>query len=165
MTLLAQAIEALRTTYQKLKSAFENQSADERRSELLKRMADAANSVPALVDGYLATRDEFNLLVANYAEKLVSQRGLYQSKQAEYQSIFQDIKPTGEEIAQTGLELPRRTMAAATYFNNPPMGTFTEAVDLAENLLIAKLNKEAQAKRQAQYKSRTTAQTSALSTR
>jgi hypothetical protein len=159
MTLLAQAIEALRTTYQKLKSAFENQSADERRSELLKRMTDAANSVPALVDEYLATRDEFNLLAANYAEKLVSQKRLYQSKQAEYQSIFQDIKPTDEEIAQTGLELPYRTMAAATFFNNPPMGTFTEAVDLAENLLVAKLNKEAQAKRQAEYKSRTAART------
>jgi hypothetical protein len=165
MTLLAQAIEALRTTYQKLKSAFENQSADERRSELLKRMTDAANSVPALVDDYLTTRDEFNLLVENYAEKLVSKMRLYQSKQAEYQSIFQDIKPTDEEIAQTGLEMPRRTMAGASYFNHPPMGTFTEAVSLAENLLIAKLNKEAQAKRQADGNLLRAAQNSALSTR
>ncbi len=42
-------------------------------------------------------------------------------------------------------------MASATYFNHPPMGTFTEAVALAENLLAAKINRAAQAKRMAQY--------------
>jgi predicted nuclease with TOPRIM domain len=165
MTLLAQAIEALRTTYQKLKSAFENQSADERRSELLKQMTDAANSVPALVDGYLKTRTELHELVSKHAEKLVDKAEAYRAKQIEYRTILAKLEPTDEEIAQTGLDQRTRTMAAATYFNKPPMGTFTEAVDLAENLLIAKLNKEAQAKRQAEYKSRTAAQTSALSTR
>jgi hypothetical protein len=74
------------------------------------------------------------------------------------------LKPTGEEIAQTGLEMPRRTMAGASFFNHPPMGTFTEAVSLAENLLIAKLNKEAQAKRQADGNLLRAAQTKALST-
>ncbi len=42
-------------------------------------------------------------------------------------------------------------MAAATYFNHPPMGTFTEAVAVAEKLLAAKLNRAAQAKRMAEY--------------
>ncbi len=42
-------------------------------------------------------------------------------------------------------------MAAATYFNHPPMGTFTEAVALAENLLAAKLNRAAQTDRAAKY--------------
>lgn len=152
ITLLSQAIEALRATYQRLKSAFENQSADERRSELLKQMVSTANEVPSLVDDYLLTRTEFHEIVSKYAEKLVDKAETYRARQISYRSIVSQLEPTEAEIQATGLDQKTRTMAAATYFNHPTTGIFDEAVALAENLLAAKLNKEAQAKRQAEYK-------------
>ena len=155
LTLLSQAIEALKATYQKLKSAFEHQSAQERRTELLKQMATAANEVDPLVNDYLKTRSEFHELVSDYAEKLIVKGETYRKKQAEYQSIVRELKPTGAEMQESGLEQKTLTMASATYFNHPPMGTFTEAVALAENLLAAKINKAAQAKRQADFSART----------
>jgi hypothetical protein len=128
-------------------------------------MTDAANSVPALVDDYLSTRTEFHEIVSKYAEKLIDKGETYRKKQIEYRAIIAELEPTDTEIQETGLEQKTRTMAAATYFNHPTTGIFDEAVALAENLLIAKLNKEAQAKRQADGNLRRAAQTSALSTR
>jgi hypothetical protein len=150
MTLLAQAIEALKATYQKLKSAFENQSADERRTELLKQMASTANEVPSLVNEYLETRTEFHEIVSKHAEKLIDKAEAYRAKQIEYRRIVSDLEPTDAEIEGTGLEQKTRTMAATTYFNHPPL-EYGEAITLAENLLAAKLNKEAQAKRRAEF--------------
>jgi uncharacterized coiled-coil protein SlyX len=155
LTLVSQAIEALKATYQKLKSAFDNQSAQERRTELLKQMATAANEVEPLVNDYLQTRNEFNDVVSKYAETLINKATAYRNKQAEYQSIVRELQPTDAEIQESGLEQKTLTMASATYFNHPPMGTFTEAVALAENLLAAKINKAAQAKRQAEFSART----------
>lgn len=151
LTLVSQAIEALKATYQKLKSAFEMQSAMERRAELLKQMATTANEVPTLVNDYLETRREFHEIVADYAEKLIAKGEIYRDKQAEYRSIVAELNPTESEIQESGLEQKTRTMAATTHINHPSMGTFTEAVALAENLLAAKLNRAAQAKRQAEY--------------
>ncbi len=154
LTLVSQAVEALKTTYQKLKSAFERQSAAERRAELLKQMAITANQVPTLVDEYLETRSQFHEIVSNYAEKLISKGEAYRTKQLEYRAIINELQPTDVEIAQSGLDQRTRTMAAATYFNHAPMGTFTEAVALAENILAAKLNRAAQVKRTAEAKAR-----------
>jgi uncharacterized coiled-coil protein SlyX len=157
LTLLSQAIEALKATYQKLKSAFDNQSAQERRTELLKQMATTANEVEPLVNDYLQTRNEFNDVVSKYAETLINKATAYRNKQAEYQSIVRELKPTGAEIQESGLEQKTRTMASATYFNHPSTGTFDEAIALAENLLAAKLNRIAQTKRQSDYNSMKTA--------
>ncbi len=151
LTLYSQAIESLRATYQKLKSAFDNQSAEERRTELLKQMATAANEVQPLVNDYLKTRLEFHEIVADYAESLISKAETYRKKQAQYQSIVAELKPTAAEIQESGLDQRTRTMAAAHYFNHPSTGNFDEAVALAEKLLAAKLNRAAQAKRTAEY--------------
>jgi uncharacterized coiled-coil protein SlyX len=150
LTLFSQAIEALKATYQKLKSAFEKQSAEERRTELLKQMTAAANSVPILVDDYLKTRSEFHEIVADYAEKLIGKAEAYRKKQIEYQSIVGELKPTGAEIQESGLEQRTRTLASATFFNHPAL-EYGEAIQTAENLLAAKINRAAQAKRQADY--------------
>ncbi len=156
LTLFSQAIEALKATYQKLKSAFEAQSADEKRTELLKQMATSANEVEPLVNDYLKTRLEFHEIVAAYAEKLISKTETYQKKQVEYQSIVTELKPTGAEIQESKLEQKTLTMATATYFNHPAL-EYGEAIKLAENLLAAKLNRAAQAKRQSDYNSMKTA--------
>jgi chromosome segregation ATPase len=150
LTLFEQAIESLNATYQKLKSAFENQSAREGRAELLKQMADAANQVQPLVDQYLETRSEFHGIVSDYAIKLVEQASTYQAKQAQYQSIVSQLEPTGGEIQESGLDQKTRTMAAAHYFNHAPL-EYGEVIALAERLLAAKLNKAAQAKRTAAH--------------
>jgi DNA repair exonuclease SbcCD ATPase subunit len=155
LSLYERTIESLRATYQRLKSAFENQSEAEDRREQIKKMTDAANSVEPLLNDYLQTRNEFNDVVSKYAETLINQATAYRNKQAEYQSIVRELKPTGAEIQESGLEQKTLTMASATYFNHPPMGTFDEAVALAENLLAAKINKAAQAKRQAEFSART----------
>jgi hypothetical protein len=149
-TLIEQAIEALRTTYQKLKSAFESQSADEQRTELLKQMAITANEVPSLVDDYLKTRTEFHEIVSKYAEELIGKGETYRKKQLEYRAIVAELQPTDEEIARCGLEQKARTMAATTYFNHPPL-EYGEAIQITENILAAKLNKAAEAKRRAEF--------------
>jgi len=156
LTLLSQAIEALKATYQKLKSAFEHQSAQERRTELLKQMATTANEVEPLVNQYLETRSEFHELVSDYAEKLIVKGETYRKKQAEYQSIVRELKPTGAEIQESGLEQKTLTMAAATYFNHPPL-EYDQVIKTAEMLLAAKLNRIAQNKRQSDYNSMKTA--------
>ncbi len=154
LTLVSQGLESLKAIYQKLKSAFERQSAEERRGELLKQMASAANEVPTLVNDYLETRTEFHEIVSKYAEKLISKGEAYRTKQIEYRAIVAELQPTDEEIAQSGLDQRTRTMAATGFINHPPMGTFTEAVALAENLLMAKLDTEARTKRITQEKAR-----------
>jgi uncharacterized phage infection (PIP) family protein YhgE len=150
LSLYERTIESLRATYQKLKSAFETQSAQERRAELLKQMAAAANEVEAGVNQYLETRSEFHTVVSDYAEKLVKRASAYQKKQAEYQSIVSELKPTAAEIQESGLDQKTRTMAAATYFNHEPL-EYGEVISRAENQLAAKLNRAAQAKRTAAY--------------
>ncbi len=163
-TLIEQAIESLRATYQKLKSTFERQSADERRVELLERMRATANEVPSLVDDYLSTRTEFHEIVSKYAEKLIDKGETYRRKQIEYRKIISELEPTDEEIAQCGLEQKTRTMASATYFNHPPMGTFTEAVALAESLLAAQIDKANRRKRIAESNAARAVSSSATST-
>ncbi len=154
MTLLAQGLESLKAMFERLKSAFERQSAEERRGELLRQMATTANEVEPLVDDYLKTRNEFHELIKKYAENLFSNAETYRSKQLEYRAIVAELKPTDEEIQASGLDQKTRTMASATYFNHPSAGFFTEAVALAENLLAAKLHKEASQRRIASAKAR-----------
>jgi hypothetical protein len=156
LSLYERTIESLRATYQRLKSAFDKQFEADSRGELLERMKATANEVEPLVNSYLDTRNEFNEIVAGYAEKLINKSEAYRNKQAEYQAIVRELKPTDAEIQESGLEQRTRTLAATGYINHPPMGTFTEAVVLAENLLAAKINKEAQAKRRAEYNALTT---------
>jgi uncharacterized coiled-coil protein SlyX len=154
LTLFEQAIESLNATYQKLKSAFENQSAREGRAELLKQMAMAANEVEPLVNDYLKTRSEFHEIVSDYAEKLVRQASAYQNEQAKFQSINAQLKPPASN-SEIQISDTARRLASATYFNHAPLGTFDEAVSVAEKLLSAKLNRAAQDKRQAEYRART----------
>ncbi len=153
LTLLAQAIEALKTTYQRLKSAFERQSAEERRGELLKQMAFAANAVSPLVDDYRRARSEFGLIAAQHAEILVAKAEKYRAKQIEFQSIVRELQLTSEEILELGIEQKTLTMAATGFINHPPI-EYGEAVALAENLLLAKLHKEASQRRIASAKAR-----------
>ncbi len=151
LSLYERTIESLRATYQRLKTAFENQSEAEARREQIKKMTAAANDVEPLVNDYLQTRNEFNDVVSKYAETLINKATAYRNKQAEYQSIIRELKPTGAEIQESRLEQKTLTMAATSHINHPPMGTFTEAVALAENLLAAKLNRIAQAERTAKF--------------
>jgi hypothetical protein len=150
LSLYERTIESLRATYQRLKSAFEKQSAQESRTDLLKQMAMAANEVQAGVNQYLETRSEFHDLVSDYAEKLVKQASAYQKQQASYQSIVSELKPTAAEIQESGLDQKTRTMAAATYFNHAPL-EYGDVISRAEAQLAAKLNKAAQAKRMAAH--------------
>jgi uncharacterized coiled-coil protein SlyX len=150
LTLISQAIEALKATCQRLKSAFEKQSAQEKRTELLKRMTTSANAVEPLVDDYLKTRNEFHEIVADYAEKLINKAETYRKKQIEYRAIVGELKPTAAEIQESGLAQMTRTMAEATYFNHPPL-EYGEAIHIAENQLAVKLNRAAQAKRTAEF--------------
>jgi archaellum component FlaC len=151
LTLISQAIEALKATYQKLKSAFNEQSETERRAELLKQMATAANEVPALVDEYLKTRLEFHEAVADYAKTLLGKRTAYQNKQIEYQTLASELKPTPAELQNCELSEKTLQMASATYFNHPSAGIFTDVVSLAENTLGAKLDSIAQERRTAKF--------------
>ncbi len=153
LTLVSQAIEALKTTYQKLKSAFERQSADERRGELLQQMAFAANAVSPLVDDYRRARSEFGLIAAQHAEILVAKAEKYRAKQIEFQSIVRELQLTSEEILELGIAQKTLTMAATGFINHPPL-EYGEAVSLAENLLAAKINKEAASKRITEAKAR-----------
>ncbi len=155
LSLFERTIESLKSTFEKLKSAFENQSEAEARREQIKKMTAAANEVQAGVIQYLETRSEFHTVVSDYAEKLVKQASGYQNKQAEYQSIVEQLKPTAAEIQETNLDQRTRTMAAARYFNHAPL-EYGEVIALAERLLAAKLNKAAQAKRTAVYNARKT---------
>ncbi len=153
LTLISQAIEALKTTYQKLKSAFERQSIDERRGELLRQMAFAANAVEPLVDDYRRARSEFGLIAAQHAEILVAKAEKYRAKQIEFQSIVRELQLTSEEILELGIEQKTLTMAATGFINHPPI-EYGEAVALAENLLLAKLHKEAAQRRIASAEAR-----------
>jgi uncharacterized coiled-coil protein SlyX len=154
LTLVSQAVEALKTTYQKLKSAFERQSIEERRGELLKQMTDAANAVEPRIDDYRRARSEFGLIAAQHAEILVAKAEKYRAKQIEFQSIVRELQLTTEQILELGIEQKTLTMAATGFINHPPIGIFTEAVALAENLLMAKLDKQAASKRIVEAKAR-----------
>jgi DNA repair exonuclease SbcCD ATPase subunit len=153
LTLVSQAIEALKTTYQKLKSAFERQSIEERRGELLKQMTDAANAVEPLVDDYRRARSEFGLIAAQHAEILVAKAEAYRTKQLEYRAIINELQPTDEEIEESKVDQRTRTLASTSHINHAPL-VYGEAVALAENLLAAKLDTEARAKRIASAKAR-----------
>ncbi len=153
LTLVSQAIEALKTTYQKLKSAFERQSAEERRGELLRQMATTANEVEPLVNNYLETRTEFHEIVSDYAQKLIDKAEAYRTKQLEYRAIINELQPSDAEIQESGLDQRTRTLASTSHINHAPL-VYGEAVALAENLLAAKLDTEARAKRIASAKAR-----------
>jgi uncharacterized coiled-coil protein SlyX len=153
LTLVSQSIEHLRAFYQRLKSAFERQSAEERRGELLKQMASSANAVSPLVDDYRRARREFGLIVEKYATILVAKNEKYCIQQRLYQSIFADLDPTPEEITATGVPQITRTMAATGFINHPAV-EYEEAVALAQSLLTAKINKEASQRRIASAKAR-----------
>jgi uncharacterized coiled-coil protein SlyX len=155
-SLLTQTIESLRAVYQRLKSAFEKQFEADSRGELLERMKATAVEVEPLVNSYLDTRNEFNEIVADYAKKLIHKSQTYQNKQAEYQAIVRELKPTGAEIQSLGLEQKTLTMAAATYFNHPAL-EYDQVIKTAEMHLAAKLNRIAQKKRQSNYNSMKTA--------
>jgi hypothetical protein len=157
LSILTQTIASLRSTYQRLTSAFGNQSEAEARREQIKQMVNAANSVPILVDDYLKTRSEFNLIVEKYAAILVGKNEAYRVQQDLYRSIVRELQPTDAEIKESGLDQMTRTMAATSHINHPPTGTFDEAVSLAEKLLAAKLNKAARSERIAAFHARTNA--------
>ena len=156
LSLYERTIESLRSSFQTLKSTFERQSSEERRGELLKQMTAAANAVEPLINDYRETRSELHEIVADYAEKLIHKSETYRDKQAEYQAIVRELKPTGAEIQESGLEQKTLTMAAATYFNHPAI-EYDEAIKTAEMHLAAKLNRIAQNKRQSDYNSMKTA--------
>lgn len=150
LSLLTQTLESLRSTYLRLTSAFGNQSEAEARREQIKKMTDAANDVEPLVNQYLETRREFHELVSKYAETLNNKATAYRNKQAEYQAINAQLEPPATNV-EIQLSDTARRLATATFFNHPHIGTFTEAVALAERLLAAKINDAARAKRQAEY--------------
>jgi uncharacterized coiled-coil protein SlyX len=153
LTLVSQAVEALKTTYQKLKSAFERQSADERRGELLQQMAFAANAVSPLVDDYRRARSEFGLIAAQHAEILVAKAEKYRAKQIEFQSIVRELQLTSEEILELGIAQKTLSLSATGFINHPAV-EYNEAVALAENLLMAKLGNQARSKRIVEAKAR-----------
>jgi DNA repair ATPase RecN len=93
LSLYERTIESLRATYQKLKSRFESESADQNRRDLIKQMVSAANDVGPLYDDYLETRNEFHNLITEYAETLINKAEAYQLKQAEYQKIMSRTEP------------------------------------------------------------------------
>jgi hypothetical protein len=148
LTLFERTIESLRATYQRLKSAFENQSEAEARREQIKKIIAAANDVGPLYDDYLETRNEFNNIIAEYAETLISKAEAYQVKQAEYQKIMSQTNPPVTD-AETQLTPIAKRQASATYFNHPPL-EYDQVIVLAENLLKAKISTAAQKKRQAE---------------
>jgi uncharacterized protein YdcH (DUF465 family) len=156
LSLYERSIESLRAIYQRLKSDFEKQFEVDSRVELLERMKATAVEVEPLVNSYLDTKNEFHEIVSQYAEKLVAKSQTYQNKQVEYQTIIAELKPTDAEIQSLGLEQKTLTLAATSYINHPPV-EYGEAIKLAENLLAAKLNRAAQAKRQSNYNSMKTA--------
>jgi uncharacterized coiled-coil protein SlyX len=153
MTLLAQGLESLKTMFERLKSAFERQSAEERRGELLKQMTDAANAVEPRIDDYRRARSEFGLIAAQHAEILVAKAEKYRAKQIEFQSIVRELQLTSEEILELGIEQKTLTMAATGFINHPPI-EYGEAIQLTENLLMAKLDKQAASKRIVEAKAR-----------
>jgi Cu/Ag efflux protein CusF len=158
LSLLTQTIESLRSTYQRLTSAFGNQSAAEARREQIKQMTDAANAVEPLVNQYLETRREFNDVVSKYAETLINQATAYQKKQAEYQAINAQLEPpaTYAEIQEIGLNEKTRTLASATFFNHPPL-EYGEVIARAESQVASRLNKLARGERVAAFHARTNA--------
>jgi thioredoxin-like negative regulator of GroEL len=149
LSLYERTIESLRATYQRLKSAFENQSESEARREQIKKMTDAANDVEPLLNDYLQTRNEFNDVVSKYAETLINKATAYRNKQAEYQTIKAQLEPpaTNSEIQ---ISDTARRLASATYFNHPPI-EYEQAINTAERHLAAKLNRIASNKRTAKY--------------
>lgn len=152
LSLYERTIESLRATYQRLKSAFENQSEAEARREQIKKMTAAANDVEPLLNDYLQTRNEFNDVVSKYAETLINKATAYRNKQAEYQAINAQLEPPATK-SEIQISDTARRLASATYFNHPPL-EYSEVIALAENQIAAKINKAAQAKRQAEYNAR-----------
>jgi DNA repair exonuclease SbcCD ATPase subunit len=155
LSILTQTIESLRSTYQRLTSAFGNQSEAEARREQIKKMTDAANDVEPLLNQYLETRNEFNDIVSKYAETLINQATAYQKKQAEFQAINAQLK-TPASNSEIQISDTARRLASATFFNHPPL-EYSEVISRAENQLGSKLNRIAQAKRQSDYNSMKTA--------
>ncbi len=152
LSLYERTIESLRATYQRLKSAFENQSEAEARREQIKKMTAAANDVEPLLNDYLQIRNEFNDVISKYADTLIHKAVAYRDKQTEYQAINAHLEPpaTNSEIQISDVA---RRLASATYVNHPRL-EYSDVIGLAENQLAAKLNKAAQAKRQADYNAR-----------
>ena len=152
LSLYERTIESLRATYQRLKSAFENQSEAEARREQIKKMTAAANDVEPFLNDYLQTRNEFNNVVSKYAETLINKATAYRNKQVEFQAINAQLEPPANN-SEIQISDTARRLASATYFNHPPL-EYSEVIGLAENQLAAKINKAAQAKRQAEYNAR-----------
>ena len=144
VTLLAQAIEALRATAGKLKASFGMQSEAENRRQTIKIMAESSNQVEPLLNDYLKSRDKFNDIIAKYAATLIEKRKAYQDKQLEYKTALTslDAPVTDAESRQSGLDAKACELASRTFFNNPPV-EFDRSIVEAENLLAAKLNEAA----------------------
>lgn len=152
LTLVRQAIESLKATGQKLRQAFETQSANERRNRLIKDLVKTANEVEPLVDKYFQSRGEFDELVSKYSERLVSEATDFRTKQREYQSILKQINPpaTAEELTRAGLSDEARQFATTERFNRPQPAN-PEVIGHAEMIQVNKLNRIAQQEQRAQY--------------
>ncbi len=95
----------------------------EARREAIQTLAAAANEVEPLYNDYLKTRNEFNDIVARYAETLVTKTKAYQSKQFQYQTIIQQLNPslTDAELSELKLSEKAKTLAGTSHINRPPI--------------------------------------------
>jgi len=152
LTLIEQAIAALKATLEKLTSAFRTQSETETRHKKIAKMTASANAVETLLDDYLKTRSDLNDLVAKYAETLIEQATAYQNKQAEYQSIMRDVDPS-PTLAELQLSDRARQLASATHLNHEPV-EYSDVIALAENQLAARINKTERAARRIEFEAR-----------
>jgi hypothetical protein len=98
-------------------------------------------------------RNDFHDSIRDYAEKLIGKISAYRNKQKEFEQISDQTQLTFKELEQIGLVAESYNIATSKYINYKSF-EYGGVVVLAENLLSAKLNREAQSKERAEFNER-----------
>ena len=157
LTLISQAIEALKAQYQIVKTAFDAASDAENRRQTLAACREHAEQAEIMFSDYLKFRDEFNQIIAANAEKLLNKKTEFRHQQKEFERKFRTLHAPEDkasqlqavkELEQAGLSKAIYSLVTSGYQNLPPV-EFAETLHNAESLLASKRYKTEEKERRA----------------
>ncbi len=150
LTTLNSSIKALEAKQNELDDAFQKASASETRQALLEKAKVTATEAATFHHEFIEIRNKFHDSIRDYAEKTVEKMSAWRTRQRDFERIANETGLTFKELEELGLNQESYRIATANHINPTPL-EYGDAVNAAVNVLTAKLDRAAQAKRRSEF--------------
>jgi uncharacterized coiled-coil DUF342 family protein len=150
LTTLESSIKALEAKQDELHTAFQKASAFETRQALLEKAKVTAVESEKVHTEFISIRGEFNDSIRDFTQKTYDLMAAWRNKQKDFKRIAGETELTFKELQELGLTAESYKAATAEYIN-PVSLEYGDVLQVALNLLSAKLDSAAQQKRKAEF--------------